>query len=124
MKRRRGLRLLILIYVALDLSLAEMPGAFVFDPAQSVESIDAARGRLTERRLLERIAHVPPNPQEPVGHWKSAASGSAHLQQQAGWRTKRVYARLSPNNRNFGAPRQPAATAHHSHAPRKVVSAR
>ena len=52
MKRRRGFRLLILIYVALDLSLAEMPGAFVFDPAKSVESIDAARGRLTAKLVL------------------------------------------------------------------------
>jgi hypothetical protein len=47
MTRRRHLLIVILIYVALDLSLSEMPGAFVFDPAESVESIDAARGRST-----------------------------------------------------------------------------
>jgi hypothetical protein len=47
--RRRGLLLVILIYVTLDLSLPAMPGAFVFDPAGSVESIDVARGRLTTK---------------------------------------------------------------------------
>jgi hypothetical protein len=35
----------ILIYVGLDLCLPDMPGAFVFDPAGSVESIAVARGR-------------------------------------------------------------------------------
>jgi hypothetical protein len=44
---RRGLLLVVLIYVALDFSLPEMPGAFVFDPAGSVESVEVARGRLT-----------------------------------------------------------------------------
>lgn len=52
MKRRRTLLLLILIYVGLDLSLSEMPGAFVFDPAESVESIDVARGRLTAKVVV------------------------------------------------------------------------
>jgi hypothetical protein len=44
-KRSRGLLLGILVYVALDLSLPAMPGAFVFEPEDSVESIDVARGR-------------------------------------------------------------------------------
>ncbi len=46
-KRRRRLLLVILIYVSLDLSLPEMPGAFVFDPTGSVESIEVVRGRPT-----------------------------------------------------------------------------
>ena len=33
----------ILVYVALDLSLPTMPGAFVFEPADSVESIGGGR---------------------------------------------------------------------------------
>lgn len=37
----------VLVYVALDLSLPTMPGAFVFEPADSVESIGG--GRLTVR---------------------------------------------------------------------------
>jgi hypothetical protein len=49
MRRRRALLLLILIYVALDMSLSEMPGTFVFDPAASVESVDVGRGRLTAK---------------------------------------------------------------------------
>lgn len=37
--------LAILAYVTLDLSLPAMPGAFVFDAADSVESIQSSRGR-------------------------------------------------------------------------------
>jgi hypothetical protein len=43
--RRRALICAILVYVALDLSLPSMPGAFVFAPEDSVESIQANRGR-------------------------------------------------------------------------------
>jgi hypothetical protein len=42
---RRGLLLAILVYLTLDLSLAEMPGAFVFEPADSVETAQGARFR-------------------------------------------------------------------------------
>jgi hypothetical protein len=41
----RGLLLAILVYVTLDLSLAGMPGAFVFDAADSVESVHRPRAR-------------------------------------------------------------------------------
>jgi hypothetical protein len=34
-----------LVYVSLDLSLPSMPGAFVFDPADSVESVQNGRAR-------------------------------------------------------------------------------
>lgn len=37
--------LAILLYVALDLCLPAMPGAFVFESAESVESARIARGR-------------------------------------------------------------------------------
>jgi hypothetical protein len=42
---RRALVLAILVYVTLDLSLPAMPGAFVFDSAGSVESVQGYRGR-------------------------------------------------------------------------------
>jgi hypothetical protein len=35
----------IAVYVTLDLSLAVMPGAFVFDAGDSVESVQMSRGR-------------------------------------------------------------------------------
>jgi hypothetical protein len=35
----------LLVYVALDLSLPGMPGAFVFEPGDSVESVQGARAR-------------------------------------------------------------------------------
>jgi hypothetical protein len=44
-KRRRALLLAVLVYVGLDLSLPAMPGAFMFDPAGSVKSVDLVRNR-------------------------------------------------------------------------------
>lgn len=45
MKARRGLLFALFIYVTLDLSLPTMPGAFVFESGDSVESIQVYRGR-------------------------------------------------------------------------------
>ncbi len=42
--------MVILVYLALDLSLPTMPGAFVFEPADSVESVGG--GRLTARVIV------------------------------------------------------------------------
>jgi hypothetical protein len=42
---RRGLVLAILLYVGLDLSLAAMPGAFVFEASDSVETVQLSRAR-------------------------------------------------------------------------------
>jgi hypothetical protein len=44
-RHRWPLGLAILIYVTLDLSLPGMPGAFVFEPGDSVESVQGARAR-------------------------------------------------------------------------------
>ena len=44
-RHRWPLILAILIYVTLDLSLPGMPGAFVFDPADTVESARSGRAR-------------------------------------------------------------------------------
>ena len=35
----------LLVYITLDLSLPSIPGAFVFDPVDSVESVQMGRGR-------------------------------------------------------------------------------
>lgn len=43
--RRSTLLLSVLLYVALDLSIPGMPGAFVFEPSESVESVRGARAR-------------------------------------------------------------------------------
>lgn len=43
--RRSALLVAVLVYVALDLSLPAMPGAFVFDPDESVETVQQARAR-------------------------------------------------------------------------------
>ena len=52
---RQGLLLVVLIYVTLDLSLPSMPGAFVFEPGDSAEGTQVARGR-----LVADIAMLPP----------------------------------------------------------------
>jgi hypothetical protein len=52
MKRGRVLLVLVLMYVGLDLCLADMPGAFVFDPAGSVESVEVARSRLASDAIV------------------------------------------------------------------------
>jgi hypothetical protein len=44
-RHRWQLVLAILVYVTLDLSLAEMPGAFVFEPGDSVESVQGSGSR-------------------------------------------------------------------------------
>jgi hypothetical protein len=44
-RSRRRLLLALLVYVTLDLSLPSMPGAFVFDPGDSVESVQLGRMR-------------------------------------------------------------------------------
>ena len=35
----------VLVYVTLDLSLPSMPGAFVFEPSESIETIQTSRAR-------------------------------------------------------------------------------
>jgi hypothetical protein len=85
-KRRRLWLFAILVYVGLDLCLPAMPGAFVFDPDGSVESVDVARARVTSKLgLLPPLAiaslQSPPqlrdftpslpsnNPAPPPGHF-------------------------------------------------------
>jgi hypothetical protein len=56
----------ILIYIALDLSFASMPGAFVFEPADSVEGAQTSRLRATAEDgpslspVSEALASKPP----------------------------------------------------------------
>jgi hypothetical protein len=53
----RALIFAILLYVALDFFLPTMPGAFVFDPAESVESVHVKRDALST--IAVRSAVVP-----------------------------------------------------------------
>jgi hypothetical protein len=54
-RHRWPLVLAILIYVTLDLSLPGMPGAFVFEPGHSVESVQGRARANVETAIL----HVP-----------------------------------------------------------------
>ena len=51
----RAFLLTIAVYVSLDLCMAAMPGAFVFEPAESVESAQAGRARAPAE-----LAALPP----------------------------------------------------------------
>jgi hypothetical protein len=50
---RRRLVLAILLYITLDLSLASMPGAFVFEANASVESVQLSRVRPLPELVIE-----------------------------------------------------------------------
>jgi hypothetical protein len=56
--RGRCLLLAILVYVTLDLALPAMPGAFVFEAADSVESAQTHRGRIAG----DAVTLAPPRP--------------------------------------------------------------
>jgi hypothetical protein len=56
---RRSLVLAVLIYVTLDLSLAGMPGAFVFEPADSAESTQVRARAAAETVPLPALAADP-----------------------------------------------------------------
>jgi hypothetical protein len=59
---RRGFILVILVYVALDLSVAAMPGAFVFDAGETVESVQTARLRSAADPVLQWAAPAEAGP--------------------------------------------------------------
>jgi hypothetical protein len=64
-RRRWSLALSILAYMTLDLSLAGMPGAFVFDLSDSVECTRDARGRTPDVVAIPAQADgaaLPPHP--------------------------------------------------------------
>jgi hypothetical protein len=69
---RRGLLWLVLIYVTLDLASPWIPGAFVFDAAQSIESVTFGRDRLALDGIVQppmpRDRLVVSEPQNDVGN--------------------------------------------------------
>lgn len=70
---RRSLLLALLLYFSLDLSLPELPGAFVFDPAGSAESVEVARGRLAAEAVV-----LPAPAQEASRVWQIPQSDLRH----------------------------------------------
>jgi hypothetical protein len=61
----RVLVLVFFCYVTLDLSLAAMPGAFVFESEETVESTLGARGR-----LKAEVASVPARTRSSIPRWQ------------------------------------------------------
>jgi hypothetical protein len=64
MKCRMELFVAILVYVTLDLALPAMPGAFVFEPADSVESVGG--GRPAMRGVVLPTPVAGPTPVAPL----------------------------------------------------------
>src|SRR5260370_33270524 len=66
--RRRLLIVALLVYVALDLSIPAMPGAFGFAPDDSVESVYQTRARAASEAVIPLasgtaafvLSHLPP----------------------------------------------------------------
>ena len=80
--------LAVLVYVTLDLSLPAMPGAFVFEPADSAESTQVRARAAAESVALPALARDPgcvlfqpprggderrAHRERPVGSWQSRA---------------------------------------------------
>jgi hypothetical protein len=65
---RRPLVVALLIYVGLDLSLPAMPGAFMFDPDESVDSVPVTRDR-----AAAEVVVLPTPASDPVSSPPSLA---------------------------------------------------
>jgi hypothetical protein len=65
MKPSRALVLAVLVYVALDLSSPAIPGAFVFEAGESVESV--ARARTVSSMLPAPVPLADPSAVVPAG---------------------------------------------------------
>jgi hypothetical protein len=88
--RRRALLVAILVYVSLDLSLAMMPGAFVFDPGDSVESLHVRRASATPE-----LAAVPAPAREGLVLVKASGEVSPRPAASAERHDRRVVPRLN-----------------------------
>lgn len=82
--------MVVLVYVGLDLCLPHMPGAFEFDPAGTVDSVDSARGRLAAGPVVlaarsgesslfppqppTRLSDGQPRNPEAVAPWRPAVT--------------------------------------------------
>jgi hypothetical protein len=95
------LLLTIAVYVSLDLCVAAMPGAFVFEPADSVESAQAGRPRAPAE-----LAALPP--EHEGGFTRVAATVDLRLRhaRRVGTRppARHIPTRQPPSARDFSPP--------------------
>lgn len=104
-KGRPALLLAVLVYVTLDLSLATMPGAFQFDPADSVESIQGSRARATE-------VAVPPSPPEDAMTPAPAPTEITDQRVPTRQVARRRRFAMPSSSRSSGDPAPPSADPH------------
>lgn len=93
MTYRPALLLATLVYIALDLSLPAMPGAFVFETADSVESVRSHRGRTDAEPAalpdVAREAHALSRPRVDVVDVVRPSRPVEHLRHPVvGWRRR------------------------------------
>jgi hypothetical protein len=97
---RRALLLVVLIYVTLDLSLPSMPGAFVFEPGDSAEGTQVARGRLAAEvavlPALNGSSVVLPSPRIDLRHRLPPLSDVVRLARSASRCLPRAVCASSP----------------------------
>lgn len=85
MRARQLLLLSFFFYVVLDLGCPMIPGAFSFDPAESVDAVSAYRLRPA---AVARIVMVPPSMPEPLllADAVRRAAVSPRTRQSVDWR--------------------------------------
>ena len=101
-KRCRVAFFAILAYVTLDLSLPEMPGAFVFEPADSAESTQIRARAAAEMVALsaqarDRGSVLSQPPLEPKALFAPTRSAERHVQPVVSWRPRAPYDSAPPS---------------------------
>ena len=91
MRARRCLLLAFFAYILLDLGCPFVPGAFTFDPAQSVDAVSASRLRPSARELASalppRVVAAPFAITMPfVGAAEGSLEAAARVPAPARWR--------------------------------------
>jgi len=102
MRHRRSLVLAILIYVTLDLSLPAMPGAFVFEPADSAESTQVRARAAAETVGLPAMARDAGSllfepPREGANRLAHVSSPERRGRFVVGWQSRAQYDPAPPS---------------------------
>ena len=94
--RARRLLLLSFFYVVFDLGCPMIPGAFSFDPAESVDAVSAYRLRPA---AAARIVMLPPSMPEPLllADPVRRAAVSPRTRQSVDWRPHAAEERATPS---------------------------
>jgi len=102
-RHRQLLVLAILIYITLDLSIPAMPGAFVFEPADSTESTQVRGRAAAETVALPALARDPGSlffqlpPLEGNERLAPGSSAERRARPVVSWQARAQYDPASPS---------------------------